>query len=161
MSDIYQDSNEIALRKRYTISVLSEDRPGLLNRVTIIFSPTQRNFRLMSHGAGHSHQGSILNWHLYVLLVFRLCRQLFSDPRGWGAKRICAAPGVATRACVLDRIGVQRAGCDFDLCGHLGLRGLSDSRPVVRNCVAVGRCRVFDLVWLAKRQISVARWQCP
>jgi len=43
MSDIYQDSNEIALRKRYTISVLSEDRPGLLNRVTIIFSRIKLN----------------------------------------------------------------------------------------------------------------------
>jgi acetolactate synthase-1/3 small subunit len=43
MSDIYQDSHEDALRKRYTISVLSEDRPGLLNRVTIIFSRIKLN----------------------------------------------------------------------------------------------------------------------
>jgi len=43
MSDIYQDSQEVALRKRYTISVLSEDRPGLLNRVTIIFSRIKLN----------------------------------------------------------------------------------------------------------------------
>ena len=43
MSDIYQDSKENALRKRYTISVLSEDRPGLLNRVTIIFSRIKLN----------------------------------------------------------------------------------------------------------------------
>jgi acetolactate synthase-1/3 small subunit len=43
MSDIYQDSHEDTLRKRYTISVLSEDRPGLLNRVTIIFSRIKLN----------------------------------------------------------------------------------------------------------------------
>ncbi len=43
MSDIYQDSHESALRKRFTISVLSEDRPGLLNRVTIIFSRIKLN----------------------------------------------------------------------------------------------------------------------
>jgi acetolactate synthase-1/3 small subunit len=43
MSDIYQDSHESTLRKRYTISVLSEDRPGLLNRVTIIFSRIKLN----------------------------------------------------------------------------------------------------------------------
>lgn len=43
MSDIYQDSKQISLRKRYTISVLSEDRPGLLNRVTIIFSRIKLN----------------------------------------------------------------------------------------------------------------------
>ncbi len=43
MSDIYQDYTETALRKRYTISVLSEDRPGLLNRVTIIFTRRKLN----------------------------------------------------------------------------------------------------------------------
>jgi acetolactate synthase-1/3 small subunit len=43
MSDIYQDSTDTALRKRYTISVLSEDRPGLLNRVTIIFTRRKLN----------------------------------------------------------------------------------------------------------------------
>jgi acetolactate synthase-1/3 small subunit len=43
MSDIYQDSHESAIRKRYTISVLSEDRPGLLNRVTIIFTRIKLN----------------------------------------------------------------------------------------------------------------------
>ena len=43
MSDIYQDSHESAIRKRFTISVLSEDRPGLLNRVTIIFTRIKLN----------------------------------------------------------------------------------------------------------------------
>jgi acetolactate synthase-1/3 small subunit len=64
MSDIYQDSNETALRKRYTISVLSEDRPGLLNRVTIIF--TRRKLNIESINVSTSEVPGVSRYTLVV-----------------------------------------------------------------------------------------------
>lgn len=64
MADIYQDSNETALRKRYTISVLSEDRPGLLNRVTIIF--TRRKLNIESINVSTSEVPGVSRYTLVV-----------------------------------------------------------------------------------------------
>jgi acetolactate synthase-1/3 small subunit len=64
MSDIYQDYTETALRKRYTISVLSEDRPGLLNRVTIIF--TRRKLNIESINVSTSEVPGVSRYTLVV-----------------------------------------------------------------------------------------------
>lgn len=64
MSDIYQDYKETALRKRYTISVLSEDRPGLLNRVTIIF--TRRKLNIESINVSTSEVPGVSRYTLVV-----------------------------------------------------------------------------------------------
>ncbi len=64
MSDIYQDSKETALRKRHTISVLSEDRPGLLNRVTIIF--TRRKINIESINVSTSEVPGVSRYTLVV-----------------------------------------------------------------------------------------------
>jgi acetolactate synthase I/III small subunit len=64
MSDIYQDKKETALRKRYTISVLSEDRPGLLNRVTIIF--TRRKLNIESINVSTSEVPGVSRYTLVV-----------------------------------------------------------------------------------------------
>ena len=64
MSDIYQDNNDTALRKRYTISVLSEDRPGLLNRVTIIF--TRRKLNIESINVSTSEVPGVSRYTLVV-----------------------------------------------------------------------------------------------
>ena len=44
MTDIYQDSTGHPVDKQYTISILTEDKPGLLNTVTIVF--TRRNINI-------------------------------------------------------------------------------------------------------------------
>ncbi|MBS0001270.1 MAG: acetolactate synthase small subunit [Cyclobacteriaceae bacterium] len=64
MSDIYQDNTETALKKRYTISVLSEDRPGLLNRVTIIF--TRRKLNIESINVSTSEVPGVSRYTLVV-----------------------------------------------------------------------------------------------
>jgi len=64
MADIYQDSPDTALRKRYTISVLSEDRPGLLNRVTIIF--TRRKLNIESINVSTSEVPGVSRYTLVV-----------------------------------------------------------------------------------------------
>jgi acetolactate synthase I/III small subunit len=64
MSDIYQESTENALKKRYTISVLSEDRPGLLNRVTIIF--TRRKLNIESINVSSSEVTGVSRYTLVV-----------------------------------------------------------------------------------------------
>ncbi len=64
MSDIYQDNTDTSLRKRYTISVLSEDRPGLLNRVTIIF--TRRKLNIESINVSTSEVPGVSRYTLVV-----------------------------------------------------------------------------------------------
>lgn len=64
MSDIYQDYTETALKKRYTISVLSEDHPGLLNRVTIIF--TRRKLNIESINVSTSEVPGVSRYTLVV-----------------------------------------------------------------------------------------------
>ena len=64
MADIYQDGTDNALKKRYTISVLSEDRPGLLNRVTIIF--TRRKINIESINVSSSEVPGVSR---YILVI--------------------------------------------------------------------------------------------
>lgn len=64
MADIYQENSDNALKKRYTISVLSEDRPGLLNRVTIIF--TRRKLNIESINVSGSEVTGVSR---YILVV--------------------------------------------------------------------------------------------
>jgi acetolactate synthase-1/3 small subunit len=64
MSDIYQEGTDNALKKRYTISVLSEDRPGLLNRVTIIF--TRRKINIESINVSSSEVPGVSRYTLVI-----------------------------------------------------------------------------------------------
>lgn len=64
MADIYQDNTDNALKKRYTISVLSEDMPGLLNRVTIIF--TKRKLNIESINVSTSEVPGVSRYTLVV-----------------------------------------------------------------------------------------------
>ncbi len=51
MTDIYQDSTEQAVEKQYTISILTEDKPGLLNTVTIVFTRRKLNIDMINVSA--------------------------------------------------------------------------------------------------------------
>lgn len=51
MSDIYQDDNSTAVSKQFTLSVLTEDLPGLLNSVTIIFTRRKLNIEMINVSA--------------------------------------------------------------------------------------------------------------
>ncbi len=51
MTDIYQDSTEQAVEKQYTISILTEDKPGLLNSVTIVFTRRKLNIDMINVSA--------------------------------------------------------------------------------------------------------------
>ena len=51
MTDIYQDSNEQAVEKQFTISILTEDKPGLLNTVTIVFTRRKLNIDMINVSA--------------------------------------------------------------------------------------------------------------
>jgi len=64
MADIYQEGTDNALKKRYTISVLSEDRPGLLNRVTIIF--TRRKINIESINVSSSEVPGVSRYTLVI-----------------------------------------------------------------------------------------------
>ena len=64
MSDIYQEGHDNSLRKRYTVSVLSEDRPGLLNRVTIIF--TRRKLNIESINVSTSEVPGVSRYTLVI-----------------------------------------------------------------------------------------------
>lgn len=79
MSDIYQDSTETALRKRYTISVLSEDRPGLLNRVTIIF--TRRKLNIESINVSTSEVPGVSRYTLVVNTTMDQAEKVVSQIR--------------------------------------------------------------------------------
>ncbi|HBH24943.1 MAG TPA: acetolactate synthase small subunit [Cytophagales bacterium] len=48
MSDIYQDKTGDAVEKQFTLSVLTEDLPGLLNNVTIIFTRRKLNIDMIN-----------------------------------------------------------------------------------------------------------------
>lgn len=48
MTDIYQDSTGQAVEKEYTISILTEDKPGLLNMVTIVFTRRKLNIDMIN-----------------------------------------------------------------------------------------------------------------
>lgn len=79
MSDIYQDYTETALRKRYTISVLSEDRPGLLNRVTIIF--TRRKLNIESINVSTSEVPGVSRYTLVVNTTKDLAEKVVNQIR--------------------------------------------------------------------------------
>ncbi len=51
MTDIYQDSTEHPVEKQYTISILTEDKPGLLNAVTIVFTRRKINIDMINVSA--------------------------------------------------------------------------------------------------------------
>lgn len=51
MTDIYQDSTEHPIEKQYTISILTEDKPGLLNAVTIVFTRRKINIDMINVSA--------------------------------------------------------------------------------------------------------------
>jgi acetolactate synthase-1/3 small subunit len=51
MADIYQDSTEQAVEKHFTISILTEDKPGLLNTVTIVFTRRKLNIEMINVSA--------------------------------------------------------------------------------------------------------------
>jgi acetolactate synthase-1/3 small subunit len=51
MADIYQDSTEKAVEKHFTISILTEDKPGLLNTVTIVFTRRKLNIEMINVSA--------------------------------------------------------------------------------------------------------------
>lgn len=51
MTDIYQDSTEHPVDKQYTISILTEDKPGLLNAVTIVFTRRKINIDMINVSA--------------------------------------------------------------------------------------------------------------
>ena len=51
MTDIYQDSTEQLVEKQFTISILTEDKPGLLNTVTIVFTRRKLNIDMINVSA--------------------------------------------------------------------------------------------------------------
>jgi acetolactate synthase-1/3 small subunit len=51
MSDIYQDQTEEQVSKSFTISILTEDKPGLLNTVTIVFTRRKLNIDMINVSA--------------------------------------------------------------------------------------------------------------
>lgn len=51
MTDIYQDSTEHTVEKQFTISILTEDKPGLLNAVTIVFTRRKLNIDMINVSA--------------------------------------------------------------------------------------------------------------
>jgi acetolactate synthase-1/3 small subunit len=51
MTDIYQDSTEQMIEKQYTVSILTEDKPGLLNTVTIVFTRRKLNIEMINVSA--------------------------------------------------------------------------------------------------------------
>jgi acetolactate synthase-1/3 small subunit len=51
MSDIYQSSTEKARELQFTISILTEDKPGLLNTVTIVFTRRKLNIDMINVSA--------------------------------------------------------------------------------------------------------------
>ncbi len=51
MSDIYQNDTGTSVEKQYTLSVLTEDLPGLLNSVTIIFTRRKLNIESINVSA--------------------------------------------------------------------------------------------------------------
>ena len=51
MTDIYQDSTGHPVEKQYTVSILTEDKPGLLNTVTIVFTRRKLNIEMINVSA--------------------------------------------------------------------------------------------------------------
>ena len=51
MSDIYQDATQQDVEKQFTISILTEDKPGLLNAVTIVFTRRKLNIEMINVSA--------------------------------------------------------------------------------------------------------------
>jgi acetolactate synthase I/III small subunit len=51
MTDIYQDQTGQAIEKQFTISILTEDKPGLLNTVTIVFTRRKLNIEMINVSA--------------------------------------------------------------------------------------------------------------
>ena len=51
MTDIYQDSIEQSVEKHFTVSILTEDKPGLLNAVTIVFNRRKLNIDMINVSA--------------------------------------------------------------------------------------------------------------
>lgn len=51
MTDIYQDSTAHQVEKQYTLSILTEDKPGLLNTVTIVFTRRKLNIEMINVSA--------------------------------------------------------------------------------------------------------------
>ena len=52
MTDIYQDSPDYhQVEKQFTLSILTEDKPGLLNTVTIVFTRRKLNIEMINVSA--------------------------------------------------------------------------------------------------------------
>ncbi len=48
MTDIYQDDHGHMAEKQFTLSILTEDKPGLLNTVTIVFTRRKLNIEMIN-----------------------------------------------------------------------------------------------------------------
>lgn len=51
MTDIYQDSTDHQVERQFTLSILTEDKPGLLNTVTIVFTRRKLNIEMINVSA--------------------------------------------------------------------------------------------------------------
>jgi len=51
MADIYQENSDFQVEKQFTLSVLTEDKPGLLTSVTIIFTRRKLNIEMINVSA--------------------------------------------------------------------------------------------------------------
>jgi len=51
MTDIYQDSTDPQVERQFTLSILTEDKPGLLNTVTIVFTRRKLNIEMINVSA--------------------------------------------------------------------------------------------------------------
>lgn len=51
MTDIYQDDHGHMAEKQFTLSILTEDKPGLLNAVTIVFTRRKLNIEMINVSA--------------------------------------------------------------------------------------------------------------
>lgn len=51
MTDIYQDATRQDVKRQFTLSILTEDKPGLLNAVTIVFTRRKLNIDMINVSA--------------------------------------------------------------------------------------------------------------
>ncbi len=64
MSDIYQDNPEQLAEREYTISILTENKPGMLNNITIIFTRRKININAINVSASE-----IPGVHRYTIVL--------------------------------------------------------------------------------------------
>jgi acetolactate synthase I/III small subunit len=64
MSDIYQDNTEQLAEKEFTLSILTENKPGMLNNITIIFTRRKLNINAINVSASE-----IPGVHRYTIVM--------------------------------------------------------------------------------------------